>query len=296
MTFKYRLYDLILEIPFPCPMLPMAPTDSIPDVILSYGPVPLSLPEATAEGNGWQANLGNFLFHGKLQVGSFLIQNGNIITLQRNPSVADDIVCSHLLASVIVSLIRQRGNQVLHATVIDTPRGAVAISGACGAGKSTTQAALIAHGCQMVTDDVAVLRLSEDSHVVALPGVPKMNLCDDTAITFGHDLNQLQRNPLRTGKVWVPVDHEVMVSGPVVLKTIYLLSCHTGKELIFTPLTGAVKFLSLQDCIYGPQLPEEHLSMFPLVSALAEQVDMVRIERPEASDSLNSIVESILRG
>ena len=296
MPFIYKLYEIVLELPFPCRLLPLAPTGSAPDVIMSEGPVPRCLPDATAEGVGWQATAGRFLFQGTHQAGIFLIEGGEKITLQRNPAAVDDVLCSHLLASVIVTLLRQRGNQVLHANVIETPRGALAISGACGAGKSTTQAALLARGCRMVADDVAVLRLNEDSQVVALPGIPKMNLCDDTALTFGHDISRLQRNPLRSGKVLVQVDHGDMVTEPVVLDAIYLLSCHSGKELIVNPLIGAEKFMSLQDCIYGPQLPEEHPGMFPLVSTLAEQAKMFRIERPSGSDSVNNIVDAILYG
>lgn len=296
MTFKYKIYELVLEIPFPCQMLTSAPPGSVPDVIMREGSVPRSLPDAIAEGIGWQATPGRFLFQGTHQAGLFLIEGGERITLQRNPAADDDVLCSHLLASVIVTLLRQRGNQVLHANVIATPRGAVAISGDCGAGKSTTQAALLARGCRMVADDVAVLRLNADAQVVALPGVSKMNLCDDTALEFGHDIARLQRNPLRSGKVMVAIDHDAMVTEPVVLKAIYLLNCHSGKELIVTPLIGAEKFMSLQDCIYGPQLPEEHPGLFPLVSVLAEQVKMARIERPSNSYSVNNIVDVILHG
>lgn len=296
MNYTYTLFDLTLSVPFPCPLLTHAPTGTVPDVIMNEGPVPRSLPGSVAKGVGWQATTNSFLFQGAQQAGRFLIEDGKRITLQRNPEAKDDVLCAHLLASVIVALLRQRGNQVLHANVIDTPRGAVALSGVSGAGKTTTQAALLARGCHMVADDVSVLRLNEDSEVVALPGISKMNLCDDTAIKFGYEIDKLYRNPLRSGKVLVQVGPEAMVTAPVVLKTIYLLRCHPGNDLIVEQLFGTEKFIALQNCIYGPQLPEEHTSMFPIVSALADQVEMIRIDRPDGNDSLNKIVEVILHG
>jgi hypothetical protein len=258
--------------------------------------VPSHLLNATAEGIGWQASPGRFLIKGSPRVGRFLIEDGERITLQRNPTVQDDILCVHFLSSVIVVLLRQRGNQVLHASVIDTPRGSIALSGGSGAGKTTTQAALLTLGCRMVADDVSVLRLNKNSQIEVLPGIFKMNLCDDAAIKLGHDINALQRNPLRKGKVFVKVDQNAVVTVPVILKAIYLLSLHSGEDLIITPVLGAEKIVFLHDCIYGPQLCEEHPQMFPITSALAENVEMLRLERPAHKCSVNKVAEAILHG
>src|SRR6185369_10421226 len=103
--------------------------------------------------------------------GRFLVEGGRRITLYRNPTAKDVRLCAHLLAAVIAALLRQRGLLVLHANVVTTPRGAVAITGASGAGKSTTQAALMSLGCRMVTDDITVVSMGSDGRILALPGV-----------------------------------------------------------------------------------------------------------------------------
>jgi hypothetical protein len=148
----------------------------------------------------------------------------------------------------------------------------------------------------MVSDDVTVLRLNADAQVEVVPGVFKLNLCDDAALKFGFDIETSQRNPLRKGKVLVKVAHDAVVTEPVVLKALYLLSRHSGAGLIINTLQGADKFMDLQHCIYGPQLCEEHSRMFAISRALAEQVDMTRLERPAHGCSVNKVAEAILHG
>ena len=192
--------------------------------------------------------------------------------------------------------MRQRGMLVLHANVVVTPHGALAISGESGAGKSTTQAALLKRGCRMLSDDVTVLRLDPDGTVVALPGVAKMNLCEDAAIKLGHDVSLLSRNPLLGLKVIVPVAPAESMSEPVSLKKIYLINRHHGEGLIIKRLSGMEKFAALQECIYGPQLPEEVPALFPLVAALNQQVDIISLHRPVRGCSVNKVAEAILHG
>jgi hypothetical protein len=294
MTYVYTLYNLILAVPFPCPMLTPAVLGAVPDVSIIEGPVPRSLVAPIVEDQNWQASPGSFLLRGGSHAGRFLVEDGQRITLHRNPAAEDQQLCANFIMTVIVALLRQRGQLVLHANVVMTPRGAVAISGESGAGKSTTQATLITRGCQMVTDDVSVLQLNIDGQVTVLPGFPKMNLCEDAAIKLGHDVAGLQRNPLRSVKVFVPVAHSDMVTEPVPLKELYLLSCHSGKSINTLRLTGAEKFIGLQESIYGPLFPEEHPGVFSLMRALMEQVEITRLERPAKGCSVNKVAEEIL--
>lgn len=296
MTYLYTLYGLTLSVPFPCPILTAAVIGAVPDVVVVEGSVPRSLPSSTVDGPNWQASPGLFLFRGGRNSGRFLVKGGERIILERNPSAEEKRLCAHLLAAVMAALLRQRGLLVLHANVAITPRGAIAISGGTGAGKSTTQAVLMARGCRMVTDDITVLSLGLDSQVIALPGIAKMNLCEDAAAKLGLDIDSLPRNPLRSIKVIVPVLTEDIMNEAVPLTTIYLLNSHTGGELTITPLGGVEKFATLQECIYGPLFPEEHHGLFTLLSSVAGQVDVIRIERPEGKWSVNEVAEAILHG
>jgi hypothetical protein len=148
----------------------------------------------------------------------------------------------------------------------------------------------------MVADDVTVLQLGHDGQVRVMPGVPKINLCEDAAIRLGHDVESLQRSSLWNFKVVVPVEHHDMVAEPVPLKRLYLLNQHSGKGLKISPLAGPEKFAGLQECIYGPLFPEDHPVMFPYLRAMSEQVEVTRLERPSYGCSVNQVVEVILHG
>lgn len=228
--------------------------------------------------------------------GRFLVEGGERITLYRNPTAKDEKLCAHLLASVMAALLRQRGLLVLHANVALTPGGAVAITGTSGAGKSTSQAALLERGCRMLTDDITVLGTDREGRIVALPGVPKMNLCEDAAAKLGHDVANLQRNPVRKSKVLVPVAPKDTLTEPLPLRAIYHLAAPAGDRLAVTRLEGAGKFAVLQECIYGPLFPDEHHGLFGLVSEVVRQVELVQITRPVDRWSLDEIVEAILHG
>jgi hypothetical protein len=295
-NYTYSIYDLTLVVPFPCPMLIPAPDGAVPDVTVVEGPVPRSLPAPVMKERTWQAAPGLFLFRGGLRAGRFLVEGGGRIILERNPAAEDELLCALLISSVLAALLRQRGLLVLHANVAVTPRGAIAIAGESGSGKSTTQAALLTCGYRMLADDVTVLRLELDGTVTALPGIPKMNLCEDAAIKLGHDVANLPRNPLMGIKVLVPVAPGDITTVAVPLKKIYLINRHSGEGLIITPLVGVEKFAALQECIYGPQFPEEMPGLFPLVTAVAEQVDIIRLQRPSRGCSVNKVVEAILHG
>lgn len=296
MRYRYKIYELVIDTPFLCPMLLPAPSGSAPVITIVEGSVPKRLDNFAATDNRrWDAAPGRFLLRGGSRAGRFLVEDGEKVTLERNPEAEDGKLAAYFVTWVLVAILRQRGLLVLHANAAKIPGGAVAISGNSGAGKTTTLAALVGHGCLMLADDVTVLRFDKNRSIVALPGISKINLCEDAAIRMGHDIGTLPRNPLRDIKLMAPV-HENMATEPTVLRAVYLLSQYDGSELVVTPLRGQEKFAALQECVYGPLLPGEHPGQFALFAAVSEQVAFYRILRPESRWSINEVVEAILHG
>ena len=54
MNYLYSIYSLTIAVPFPCPMLNLAPPDTEPDITVFEGLVPRTLPMPAMEERAWQ--------------------------------------------------------------------------------------------------------------------------------------------------------------------------------------------------------------------------------------------------
>lgn len=301
MIYSYEFYGLTLSLPFPCPFLPEIKYDSESDVTLTCGPVPDELLDAVATndtwemGYRWQAAPGRFLIKGGRKSACFLVEDGSRITMQRNPEAEDGRILFHLLHSVTAALFRQKGLLTLHASTANTAAGAIVLCGESGAGKSTTITAMLNNGCNIISDDVTILRFNADGRIVATSGSPRMHLWDDAARLLGLDTTGLGRHPVRRRKfaVTVPGDHDPI---PVPLRKICILESCSGSEIHMSRLKGADKLDAMMDCVYGPLFREEHPGLFDLFSAVAEQADILRIQRPEGRWTVDEVVKAVLNG
>jgi hypothetical protein len=295
MTYAYTIYSLTLQTPFPCPILPLAPAGTTPDVVVSYGRVPRHLPDPVAEGPNWEVAAGCYLWRGGNRAGRFLVEGEQRVTVERNPDAKDPMLAFHLLDSVLAAVLRHRGLLVLHSNAAVTPSGAVVVSGESGTGKSTILATLLVRGCSMLTDDITALQLDSAGQVVALPGIPQLHLTEEAAEELGQDISDLPRYPWKRMKAAVPAT-DVMAVEPAPLRAIYMLDLYDQDELGLESLAGGDKFAALQDCVYGPMLPNEHPGLFHLFAAVAEQTTIYRLTRPAETWTVDQIADIILNG
>jgi hypothetical protein len=263
----------------------------VPDVVVLEGTVPRALDRPLAGETAWQAAPGKFLWRGGRRSGRFLVEDGCRVTLQRNRGAEEELLAFHFLDAVLAAILRQRGLLVLHANAAVTPGGAVAISGPSGAGKSTTLAALVAQSSAMLADDITALRLGPAGCVEVLPGIPQLHLCDDAAAGLGQDIADLPRQQWRRLKTAVPM---AVAPSAAPLRALYLLETHAGAHVRVAALTGSEKFAAVQECIYGPFLPEDHPGQFALFAAVVEQTAVYRLFRPADRWSIAEVVDAIL--
>jgi hypothetical protein len=301
MTYSYTLHGLTLNLPFACPFLPEAGNDTAPDVTLTNGPVQKELSGATAihdtweMGFCWQAAPGRFLVKGGRKSGRFFVEHGSRITLHRNPEAEDERLMFHLLHPVSAALFRQRGLLTLHASTVNTPAGAIALCGRSGTGKSTTITAMLNNGCNIISDDVTVLRFGSDGRVEAAPGSPRMHLWEDAAKRLGLDTERLGIHPIRRKKraLIAPGEH---CPAPAPLRKLCILDPCSGDVIKMSRMKGTDKLDALMDCVYGPLFREEHPDLFALFSTTVEQADIFHIQRPEGRWTVNEIVQAVLNG
>jgi hypothetical protein len=119
-------------------------------------------------------------------VGRYWVRAGRQIVIDPKPDAEPALVRHGLLGPVLAHLLWQRDVFTLHASVIGLGSRHVAFVGVSGEGKSTTAAALEAHGHSLVCDDVAALR-ARDGEAWVLPGFPRMRLYEDVLRGVGDE-------------------------------------------------------------------------------------------------------------
>lgn len=154
----YQVSGLSVESEIELPGLIAAAAGRPPEATIRRGPVPDSLPGATALGPTWQIAGKQFLMRIP-DIARFLLKNGNEIVFAAESDARAADIPVFLIGTVFGILLHQREQIVLHASAVRVNGRAVLFCGASGAGKSTIAAALAQRGYPLVTDDVCTLTI-----------------------------------------------------------------------------------------------------------------------------------------
>jgi hypothetical protein len=290
----YTAFGLVIQSELACPFLLPAEADSPPDISIRMASVPAELENPTAQGVAYQAQPGEFLMRLD-DVAAYLISDGRDITIERAPCATDDEVLLFLFGSAIGALLHQRGMLTLHASAIETERGAVLFVGHSGNGKSTTAAALHKRGYRILADDICPLALDENGQPQALPGFPQLKLWADTAKKLEHDTEGLRRVRPQLEKFGLLV-HDDFVNRPLPLYAVYQLTSHNKPEIEFEPIELSKRFNLLlfntyrQRFLDGLQVRAEH---FKVATAAGKAARMKRVIRPSAPFMLDELVDRL---
>ena len=228
-------------------------------------------------------------FHSRF-LGRFHIRNGEEIVADLIPGVPQDLLRIVLKGRVMGYLMRQRGWLPLHASGIRLERGAALFIGAVGAGKSTTAAAFGSRGYDVLTDDVAPVRV-EDGKCMLQPGRPRLRLCEDAAASFP----ALDPNAAFVfDKYDFSVPREAFQSS-IAVERIYFLT--SGDALGVHPCSAMEAVTSLgRECFIrlrraGDELKRVHLQQCAALAALGIHRRLVRPWDLKRIGELVSLVE-----
>jgi hypothetical protein len=148
------------------------------DARVGFGQTPRYLDHATAAGVLWQAKPGQFLIDVP-GAARYLVADGTAMTIDARPDAPPDRVARFLRMAPLAALLYQRGVLACHASAVETPRGALLITGESGSGKSSLAAALLVRGCRLLADDVAPVELNGEGWPVVRPTSPDLVLWPD---------------------------------------------------------------------------------------------------------------------
>lgn len=185
---KYRVYGLVLESSEPldelstvelgeadaATQISVEHATQIPPLLENDAPAPmpeLEWPVITRDTGGYRL--------GFEEDSEFWVSyDGRTIRSFQAAASPTPSVRHYLLDHVLPRALDLWGRNPLHATAVSTGHGVLAFLGDTGTGKSTIAAALVARGCELVSDDCLVLEHKEGS-IVAIPSYPGLRLHED---------------------------------------------------------------------------------------------------------------------
>ena len=186
-TYRYAVYGFVVECAFPLTSIDVAE----PDVEAAVR-IGLESPAYfRMRTHGLAADPSDWFFHAVLSDGGVYMRVDEVFEAIVSPD-GRDVVCArlagvddrsfeaNLLNFVLSTSLTLRGEEPLHATVVDLGGRAIGLLGPSGAGKSTLAAFLIAQGAKLVTDDM--LRLTFiDGRAFAHSGPQRLKLLEEAA-------------------------------------------------------------------------------------------------------------------
>lgn len=189
--------------------------------------------------------------------------------------VPSDVVADAFRRMVLPIVVHVRGDEVLHASAVSSPRGVIAFCGASGAGKSTFAYAMSVRGYPVCADDAVAVDLSgEPPRVMGLPF--RLRLRAPAVEWF--DVPGEHSSPVDAGAPGEP------------LATIYVLQRDNVAEPMVEVLPSADAFLALLPHAYYLALDAESLTrrLIENYLDLAARVRVSRLRLPDSLDALDS--------
>ena len=297
----YAAYGLRVRSSVPLPFArgrENVPAAGEPDVVVRLGATPAALPgpadrRRTPGGRAvWEAAPGVFLIslHG---VARYLVTGGRDILVEPRGG-GDREIGMRLAGTVWAALLLQRGIVLFHASAVEFEAGAVLFLGRSGAGKSSLLGELLKRGRAMLADDVAGVVLDAGGRPVALPAYPRLRLCADAVEALGWRGQAREREWMQPEKYRMPVPR--FRASPLRIGALCLLAGSHGNGIEIEPVSPTVAFETLgrrawrKPLLNGLGRRQAH---FRVVAAMAQQVPVARVVRPEHSFQLDALANRI---
>ena len=215
----------------------------------------------------------------------------------REPFTLEDAT-TYLLGPIFGFLLRLRGYAGLHASAVAESRGAIAIVGPAGAGKSTTAGWFVQHGFRLIADDHVILDPSADS-ISVIPSYPRLRLWP-TSVDMLYD--RPDALPLLTPnweKRYLQIEHDLANSaGSSPLVAIFFLAERADEERPerVMPLTPSEAFIRLSANSHVSRLltSEMRADDFRVMSRVAKEIPCSIVYPSSNPADLPSLCREIL--
>jgi hypothetical protein len=248
----YELCGLPIVSDIPLPELAERDGGDAPDAIeIRMGDVPEELDGAVFRNDWVQIDAaGDRVLLQFPGIARYAIERGRRITVapQMRPDAPD--IRLFLLGEAFGYLCHQRGLLPIHAAAVEIGDGVVLLSGESGEGKSTLASAFWRAGHRVLTDDLALLDLSQADEAIVRPGLPRMRLWPDSARQADLEPETFERCREALAKISVPLDTAQSRAGLPVRAIFHLRRVPDGEPVRIKPLKGMNAVRALRGGVY----------------------------------------------
>ena len=225
-------------------------------------------------------------------LGYCIVENGSLATVELDPQIDPVDFTPFITGPISAVLLNQRGNLVLHASVVKFDGKAVLFMGNKGHGKSTLAAHLTARGYELIGDDLAPVSFDSGLPMIT-PGHPQLRLSPAALASLGHDPDSFPRVNRGTDKrQFKPTGR--FSTEPLGISSIFILE--SGTELEITDVNRMQQFVEIAKNSYlAPyiDLMENTAQHFQQCNHLANAAPVYRISRPLDFASMDKVTERI---
>jgi hypothetical protein len=257
------------------------------DVSINIGKV--KLPELSLhEGINFKVTK-NEIFRFWDLIGKFKITH-NCITIEPDPFVDQTVLRNFILGTIFATLLRLRGNFVLHSSCVNINNTAIAFSGFKGYGKSTTAMAFHQKGYPIVADDYITIEFDKNNNPFIRPGFPSLRLSSASKQILGLSKD----DNLEIGhsdKKYVSAKKSFS-NRKIPLKNIYILN--RGEQVTINKLNFQEAFMELVKNTFGIYMfsKSELNDNFFQCANIVKSVDISKLE---ILDGIERIPEMVRR-
>ena len=231
--------------------LPLSP-HSRPDVSISIGLVPETIPSPIHQGRWMQASQKDYLLEIP-QLGKFLVSDGRKIVVEPFDGIELHILNTYLLGIILAPLLFQRKMFPLHASAVSNGKQCYLFAADSGTGKSTMAANFITDGFKLIADDICVLSIDKGGNPTVQGGNFRMKLSNASIRSAAFDA----KAALGLGKFDDKHSIELAqqsISEAVKLDHLIFISKEERNENSITSLTASEAMSKLIRYTYKPQL------------------------------------------
>lgn len=238
----------------------------------------------------WLEDNGATIVYTSERDATFKVLNGKEILVDPASIESEEEIGLNLLGPLLRLVLLQRGEFVLHASVVRIGERTASFIARSGRGKSTIAAAMYDRGHGVLSDDAGIVRLQSGPCVLAGPSVLKLHEADAARIDRGTE--RIFSDGLEVGKRFYHLtDNEI--PDRTSLDAVYLIEQGNGIEL--EPVSGRDATVAFVENSWG--LPRESdgsvSENLRRCSKLAEAVPVRRVQYPRSFDVFDDVLDRI---